>query len=245
MDKHGPSTSPAHSFREQVLDAAQGVILEQGIGTLTLDKVASRAGVSKGGLLHHFPSKDALLDAIVRRVVDDWQADVDESIAAEEPGPMRVPRAILRGCISQPDEWTETLRAASICVIAAMSEHRRHVTPIRAVYASMESRMVADKTPAGLAQLVLCASDGLWMSFVFGTRAFSRERLRDFAQCLKEVIAMHEGRRATSGMARPASKTLAGVAPKRRLSPRAAAATRSTGATRPSRPAQRKTKSRS
>lgn len=179
-------------LREQLLDAAQAVILEQGIGTLTLDKVAAKASVSKGGLLHHFPSKDALVGAIVRRVVDAWQSDLREAIGAQAPGPLRVPRAMLNGCISKPEEWTETLRNASICVIAAMSEHPKHVEPCREVYAELEETMRADGTPAGLAQLIVCAMDGLWMSFVFGTRAFSRERLDAMSGCLAQVVAMHE-----------------------------------------------------
>lgn len=182
-----------------LLDAAQAIILERGIGALTLDKVAAKAKVSKGGLLHHFPSKDALLGAIVGRVVDEWRADVRAAIAAEAPGRLRVPRAMLRGCISKPEEWTDTLRNASICVVAAMSEHPRHVEPSREVYAELEATMKADKTPEGLAQLVLCAMDGLWMSFVFGTRAFSRQRLDALAACLGEVVAAHD-RAGPTGM---------------------------------------------
>lgn len=179
-------------LRELLLDAAQAVILEQGIGALTLDKVAAKASVSKGGLLHHFPSKDALVGAIVRRVVDAWRSDVRQAIGEQGAGPLRVPRAMLNGCISKPEEWTETLRNASICVIAAMSEHPKHVEPCREVYAELEETMRADGTPEGLAQLIVCAMDGLWMSFVFGTRAFSRERLDAMSGCLAQVVAMHE-----------------------------------------------------
>jgi AcrR family transcriptional regulator len=179
-------------LREQLLDAAQAVILEQGIGALTLDKVAAKASVSKGGLLHHFPSKDALVGAIVRRVVDAWQSDLREAIGEQAAGPLRVPRAMLNGCISKPEEWTQTLRNASICVVAAMSEHPKHVEPCQEVYAELEETMRADGTPEGLAQLLLCAMDGLWMSFVFGTRAFSRERLDAMSGSLARVIAMHE-----------------------------------------------------
>jgi AcrR family transcriptional regulator len=195
---HAPASPPALPLREQLLDAAQSVILEQGIGALTLDKVAAKASVSKGGLLHHFPSKDALVGAIVRRVVDAWQADLRQAIAAEPAGPLRVPMALLHGCISKPEDWTETLRNASICVIAAMSEHPKHVEPSRDVYAELEATMHADGTPPGLAQLLVCAMDGLWMSFVFGTRAFSRERMDAMAACLADVIAMHDPAHAST-----------------------------------------------
>ncbi|MFZ1990970.1 MAG: helix-turn-helix domain-containing protein, partial [Alphaproteobacteria bacterium] len=51
--------------REPILSAAGRVIAEMGARHLTLDAVAREAGVSKGGLLYHFPSKDALLAAMV------------------------------------------------------------------------------------------------------------------------------------------------------------------------------------
>ena len=51
-----------------MLDAAEVVLTEQGAWRLTLDAVAEQAQVSKGGLLYHFPTKDALLQALVDRL---------------------------------------------------------------------------------------------------------------------------------------------------------------------------------
>jgi len=48
-------------LRDRILDAAGQLVTGQGTRHLTLDGVAQAAGVSKGGLLHHFPGKDALL----------------------------------------------------------------------------------------------------------------------------------------------------------------------------------------
>jgi len=48
-----------------MLNAAEAIVLENGARHLTLDAVASRAGVRKGGLLYHFPTKEALLRAML------------------------------------------------------------------------------------------------------------------------------------------------------------------------------------
>ncbi|MBQ0819063.1 helix-turn-helix transcriptional regulator, partial [Microvirga sp. HBU67558] len=53
------------SSRERILDAAAELVSEIGSGRLTLDTVAERAGLSKGGLLYNFPTKDALLQGMV------------------------------------------------------------------------------------------------------------------------------------------------------------------------------------
>ena len=65
-----------------ILRAAEDVILGQGIGAMSLDAVAKRAGLSKSGLLHHFHSKDAMVDALVRRKVDRWREDYTAAIEA-------------------------------------------------------------------------------------------------------------------------------------------------------------------
>ena len=53
------------------------MIRRDGPQALTLDAVAAEAGVSKGGLLYHFASKRDLLDAVVRRWLDEFQDDID------------------------------------------------------------------------------------------------------------------------------------------------------------------------
>ena len=46
-----------------------GSLVKTGAGKLTLDAVAERAGLSKGGLLYNFPTKDALLQAMIQRMM--------------------------------------------------------------------------------------------------------------------------------------------------------------------------------
>ncbi|MGR3618427.1 MAG: TetR/AcrR family transcriptional regulator [Roseovarius sp.] len=50
--------------RDTLLDATEAVVLEMGATRLTFDAVAERAGVSKGGLLYSFPTKEALMEGM-------------------------------------------------------------------------------------------------------------------------------------------------------------------------------------
>ncbi|WP_431966216.1 TetR/AcrR family transcriptional regulator [Nocardia sp. bgisy134] len=54
--------------RDRILDALETLLLDKGMSQVTLENVAAAAGVSKGGLLYHFKSKDSLLAGLVRRV---------------------------------------------------------------------------------------------------------------------------------------------------------------------------------
>lgn len=53
--------------RERILDAALEVFGENGFESGSLRQVAERAGISQAGLLHHYPSKVALLSAVIER----------------------------------------------------------------------------------------------------------------------------------------------------------------------------------
>ncbi|RCW78741.1 TetR/AcrR family transcriptional regulator [Phyllobacterium bourgognense] len=54
---------------DQILDGAEEVLLANGVTGLTLNAVAEKVGISKGGLLYHFPSKEALESSLHNRFV--------------------------------------------------------------------------------------------------------------------------------------------------------------------------------
>lgn len=74
--------------RERILDAYAEALAVDGERHATLEAVAARAGVSKGGLLYHFPSKDLLAEALCDRLVALAAEDIEEMRNAAE-GPAR------------------------------------------------------------------------------------------------------------------------------------------------------------
>lgn len=62
--------------RDRLLDAYETLLIEQGPGAATLDAVAAGAEVSKGGLLYHFSSKEALVAGLLDRLRERSVADV-------------------------------------------------------------------------------------------------------------------------------------------------------------------------
>lgn len=59
--------NPSRSERTRiaVISAALAIIAREGAGHLTLDAIAKESGISKGGLLHQFPNKRAVLAALL------------------------------------------------------------------------------------------------------------------------------------------------------------------------------------
>lgn len=68
-----PSTE---STRKRLLDAVGEAVAVAGATTFTLDAIAKRAGVSKGALLHHFPTKSVLIEEFVKDLLASFWEDV-------------------------------------------------------------------------------------------------------------------------------------------------------------------------
>ena len=66
------------------LRAFESLLIETGEREATLEAVARRAGVSKGGLLHHFANKSALVDAQLERLAELVRVDVELMMRAPE-----------------------------------------------------------------------------------------------------------------------------------------------------------------
>lgn len=74
---------PPHA-RESVLDAFETILIDEGERAATIEATARAAGVSKGGLLYHFGSKDALEAGLLERLASLVSADVEAMSSAPE-----------------------------------------------------------------------------------------------------------------------------------------------------------------
>lgn len=65
-----PQQERSVATRERLLEAAFTCLLEGGYGATTVGHVQQQAGVARGTLLHHFPTRSALMGAVVEDVVE-------------------------------------------------------------------------------------------------------------------------------------------------------------------------------
>lgn len=163
MDQVSGKTLP-----DALLDAAEAVVVRRGIANLTLDAVAAEAGLSKGGLLHHFPSKDRLVAAMVRRSAEAWRKCYTEGYERAAPGPGRQCRALLEHCLSDAKGWTQELQRSSSACFAALAQNPSLIAPMREVYSDLQRRVANDGLPPGVGEAIAAAIDGLWLYWVLG-----------------------------------------------------------------------------
>ncbi len=96
------------AFRQQVdegiLDRAAGLFAQRGFAKTSVQDVADAVGLSKAGLLHHFPSKDALRTAVLAHA-DRVGGRVLDQVRDVPPGPVRDRRlveAVVDGAFAHP-----------------------------------------------------------------------------------------------------------------------------------------------
>jgi AcrR family transcriptional regulator len=173
-----PATTP-----NAILEAAIRVAGRDGLLATTLDKVAAEAGITKGGVLYHFASKDELLtrmmehfaaqveQGLVTRIADDPVADrrwvramIDMVFASElEKTPEKANNAngAPRGL---PPEITHKFILA---MLAAFAANPALLSVIKPFMERMRNRISAE--PGGIEQIVTwLAADGLFLWELFG-----------------------------------------------------------------------------
>lgn len=178
----------ANTLLNRLLDAAEAVVLRQGIASLTLDAVAAEAGVSKGGLLHHFRSKDRLVEAMVVRSAEGWRGCYSEAYERTAEGPGRMARALLDHCLSDAKGWTKELRGSSSACFAALAQNPALIEPMRAAYADLHRRVAADGLPPGVGETVAAAIDGLWLYWVLGLAEVDQELVVRVRRALEAML---------------------------------------------------------
>lgn len=173
------------SSRERILDAAAELVSKIGSGRLTLDAVAEGAGLSKGGLLYNFPTKDALLQAMVQRLVDEVAAEREALRAQAEPGRNLEARlcaaALLKLRQGRAKEVANGLLAAS-------AENPRLLDPVREVIKATLENLKARSDNLDAALLGWLAIEGLNSLEMHDLSPFSEEEHEKVVQAVNRLF---------------------------------------------------------
>lgn len=150
----------SNQTQTQILEAANRLLQETGAEGFTLEAVAAEAGVSKGGLLYHFPSKNALIEGMIARSI----ARVDEALAEELE---REHGDYLKAYIRASFRTTADSEQVSRAFLAAIAQHPSLLDPLRERFLRMQREIAARAPSAAFGTLVRLAMDGLWFSELY------------------------------------------------------------------------------
>ena len=165
-----PTTPKSARTQARLLDAAKQILIERGAAHFTLDAVAEAAGVSKGGLLYHFPSKAALIAGLAQRLVEFTEANLAR---ARTEGVVRVFLETSLPGSDEADHYWAVFSALRSGMEVGDGVHDL-VQHVFAVWSEALHEHLSDPVEADVIRLV---GDGLYLGAVLGLEPLNSDAL--------------------------------------------------------------------
>jgi AcrR family transcriptional regulator len=143
--------------RAAILDAAAQIVRNSGAGHLTIDAVAQASAVSKGGVLYHFPTKQALLEGMMDCLLEQMRlrGDALRRTHGQSRNPALVAHVLAEREQSPPE------RAMSRAILAAAAEDPELLAPARRAIREGFENAVQGVEPRDLGWVILLATEGM------------------------------------------------------------------------------------
>ena len=141
---------------ERILRAAAQIVETDGSGHLTIDSVALAAGLSKGGVLYHFPTKHALLEGMLSQLLADFEARTTHHQQNTDQGNSRV-----RAWIQAEHEQSATERSLAFAILANAAEDPSLLNPARTYVKQTFADIRATGGDEDLKLILVLAAEGL------------------------------------------------------------------------------------
>ncbi|MFZ4842194.1 TetR/AcrR family transcriptional regulator [Mycetocola saprophilus] len=147
--------------RERILDAFESLLITQGERATTIEACAAQAGISKGGLLYHFGSRDALILGLIAR------ADVlsAEYLAEMTASPDGVVDSLIRTSLFSDDRFDH----ATIALNRLAQEDHRAIACLQRFRRDTIALLEEELQDPVLAETVMLISDGMYYDSVLRT----------------------------------------------------------------------------
>lgn len=177
MEASKPENAPKRvkdpvAVRRRILEAAETLASTGGAEAVRMAEVAKLAGVTTGGIVHHFPNKDALLRAVLMTSIEVLERDVKEgaskrdggekgseegSSASEYPA-LHITSIYLRHALSSSNEQFKSLIRLTLSSLELSELWNERLRKL------LQNAHPSDRTTE--AYLLRCAADGLWLSML-------------------------------------------------------------------------------
>ena len=174
--------APRSNSREKILAAAADVAREAGPGNLSLEAVALRAGVSKGGLLYNFPTKAKLMQGLVERYLSEFAQALEATRAVIPEG-----ESLLSSYIQLSAKECGEKRPSASWIFSAIAEDPDFLAPIKAFRGQLFARLKAETPDTKALLICYLAIEGLRSMNLFDSDILSQDERRTLVAALMEI----------------------------------------------------------
>ena len=164
--------------RRDLVQSAITLAARQGLTALSLQQVAEAAGVTKGGLLHHFPSKLALVDAVFDQLIVQFSEALQNAMAPDSEPHGRFTRAYLDVSLVEITDFDEGTALWRSVVTDS------HLSARWGAWLIEQVARYGDHEAGAALEAVRFAADGIWMGLFANITPADRAALRAYLRGL-------------------------------------------------------------
>ncbi|MEX3714519.1 TetR/AcrR family transcriptional regulator [Cytobacillus horneckiae] len=175
--------SKANQKRKHILNSATQFILENSFSDLTLEAVAKQAGISKGGLLYHFPNKDLLIKGIAEHIFEDVSMNFTE-LAESDP---KVTGKWCRALIESSKLDLENMAEQNVDKLALSLLNLDAAKDISEMYQSILVKLDKDGIDPITATMIRLVIDGLYYSEMLNIAPLEKDKQEKIFQRLFQM----------------------------------------------------------
>ncbi|MED3125095.1 TetR/AcrR family transcriptional regulator [Bacillus wiedmannii] len=166
--------------RQKILAAASQIVQCKGVAKLTLEAVAKEAGISKGGLLYHFSTKEALIEGMILKGTEEYQDAIHNKVAEDLEKKGRWVRSFVEERLSNEGRVEEL----GSSMMAALMLKPELLEPLKQSFQQLQNNIENDEMDSVCATIIRLAADGLWYSEYLGVGRLSPELREKVIQAL-------------------------------------------------------------
>lgn len=147
--------------REGLLDLSETIVRNEGAKALTIEALATAAGISKGGVQYSFHSKDELLHALVNR----WTDRFDEVLELDRPSsPVELARRYIHAMRASQTAMGSRLAG----LLVGYFQDPSNLDETREWYRGVIARLAGNTPEAQAARVAFLAVEGLFLTRIAG-----------------------------------------------------------------------------
>lgn len=149
---------------DRILDALQELLENKNIQTISVSEIAQTAGIGKGSIYYYFPSKDAILEALVERNYEKPLKTAKNLAKQTDISPFTRMAMIFQACRNSSSEFKSQRNAALNGAHESALLHQKYLTHIiselkpeltEIIKQGIESGDIRFEYPAALAEIVI------------------------------------------------------------------------------------------
>lgn len=189
---------------DKILDALQQLLEEKKIQSISVSEIAQKAGIGKGSIYYYFPSKDAILDALIQRNYEKPLQTAKNLAIQTDISPFARMAIIFQACRNSSAAFVNNHRDTVVSTVQEqafirqkyinhlISELKPVLTEI--IKQAIENGEVNFEYPAALAEIVLVVlAVKLDNSFIPSTPEESEETIKGLISLLEKATGIPSG----------------------------------------------------